>query len=35
MIEVLKFFFDDFWHFAGLVVVLGMLISMIEAARNK
>jgi hypothetical protein len=33
--EVLTFFFDNFWHFAGLVVVLVIIGASIEAARGN
>lgn len=32
--EVLRFFFDDFWHFCGLVVVLSILVCLVAAARG-
>lgn len=33
--DVLRFFFDDFWHFAGLVVVLLVVIFGICAIRDE
>jgi hypothetical protein len=33
--EVLRFFFDNGWHFAGLVVVLAILVSPLVAYTER
>ena len=32
--EVLKFFFDSGWHFAGLVVVMILIAEIVAVARR-
>lgn len=32
MLPILQFIFSDFWHFAGTVILLGMVIQGIVAA---
>lgn len=33
--DLVSFFFTNGWHFAGLVVVLGILHDIVVAARRK
>lgn len=35
MMEVLHFFFDNFWHFCGLVIILCLIVGIVAAPFHR